>query len=221
MVGKTLLQALCQAHRDSTGASPQLQQWGQPQSQGSVLPCAGCLLALAGLSETRGMQWDRGHEHLGALQTKEKRAEAEHLFCTSSEETDFFLCLVIYTRAFSSLLISSMLISPWEITTLNFQPGQSSLLLNSYFSGATRLGRGPGASLLQEKSLAEASFSNTISDMGKKQCREPAGFSYSNAAPTRKVSAVLDWRELAQGLEQGPPPSALSSAEKTVLALPR
>lgn len=87
VVGKTPLQALCQAHGDPSGASPWLQQWGQSLSHTSAFPCARCFLALAGLSETRGTQWDRGHGHPGALQTKGKRAEAVPTtpvpFCTS------------------------------------------------------------------------------------------------------------------------------------------
>lgn len=51
VAGKLPLRAPCQACGHPS--SPQLWQWRQPQGRGLALPCARCLLALAGLSANR------------------------------------------------------------------------------------------------------------------------------------------------------------------------
>lgn len=76
VAGETLLQAPCQACGDPSRASPWLRQWGQSQGWGSALPCARSLLAMAGLSANKRHTVGQRHKHLGALQTKGKKAEA-------------------------------------------------------------------------------------------------------------------------------------------------
>lgn len=144
-------------------------------------------------------------------------------FAPPQEEADFPSSHVhqsMVTKSNLPLLISSILISPWETPTPDFQTGQSSPLLSFYFFSATRLGKGPGTFTLQGSPWLRQAPPSPSEVWGRRHAASHQGPPCSNETPTGELSALLGCREPAQGTGQGFPPSTISSGEYPVLAFP-
>lgn len=117
--------------------------------------------------------------------------------------------------------MSSMLISPWDIPILDFQPGWSPLLFNPYFSSDTRLRKRSGAFPLQESPWLRQAPPPPSVAWGRSKAGSPGGASCSSAVPPGVLSSLLGSDGTVQGLGQGLPFSATLSAEYAALAIPR
>lgn len=86
-----------------------------------------------------------------------------------------------------------MLISPWEIPILDFQPGWSPPLFSPYFSSGTRLRKGSGAFPLQQSPwLRQAPPSPSVA-WGRSKAGNPQGTSLQQFSAYRNalISAGL------------------------------
>lgn len=123
----------------------------------------------------------------------------------------FFLCLVMYPRAWWLRAI----FRSFNFFKTNFILGEyhpefparpelspAEFLFLWYYKVGKRIWGFPIAG----KSLAEASFSNTICGMGKEQCREPSGFSLQQCSTykTALSSAGLQGASPRAGAETTP-----------------